>query len=1050
VDETTSSACTSTLFSGPWRALEHALALRLQELRRDDPLCPLVVVCGSSAAAVHVRRRVARELAGLRADAGPPRGGLAGVSFTTLHRLASDALRVAGGGAQSRLSSVEELRLISGVVADRGAETYFAPILSAPGLPRALRRTFKDLREAQLLPADLTARVHDPGVTGLASLYETYLDRLAQTGRLDDPTLYRRAAQVASGSPEAMTVSWVGLYGLYDLPATQQAFIGAIAGLRYLDAFVPGPEDASYSAETRAFLSGLAGAAVSAAGLPGAPHDGPVPEIVSVENGSAERAEIVRVLFEAVESGARPDGGSYRFHEIAVVHADPAWRGLLVEDLEREHVPVAARVRRPTPGGRAVTGLLECLAPAAGIHFERGAVIELAAVRASFLDEAAARSSRAPGRSPRRAAEVARWDRLSRDARVVGGADGWRERVAGLVERSGAERDRARADALLTFIGSLEALSAAAAPLTSWSQLSDWLGGALDGLGVPADDPVRSVVHGLRTVDDIEAAVSLDTFAVTVRGLVSERRTVLGSLGRTGVAVVSPEELRGLTVPFVVFGGLVEGLFPPRPAPDPLLADAHRKKLSGETSGRLPTSELRGQESDLLFSLTCEAATERVVLVRARSKDGTGAPQLASRHLAALLRERVRPEEFRLALVDDDGRFGDVHVRRVPAGTIADAGLPGEVPGADRRAADAAALSRLAHDRGAQREAVEGYLSAMLGDEAAACRRLEALRSRRRSELTPWDGVIGDEGLRDAVFARLLSASAVEDYLSCPFVFFVRRVLRADAVEEPEEAFDIAASDLGLLVHRVLQRVFGLVREGADSAAVLAAFDGVAAEEFASGAAEGITGFPLAWDGKRRQVAADLRRVIADDPCWRDDVRPELFEWEFGGEGLVPAVEVAGRTLRFRGFVDRIDVDAGRTAARVLDYKTGKGDVQAKAVKDGADIQLPVYRLAAELLLSGVRELSCGYRFVTRASGFRGDVTLTGDSGAVREALRSALAPFVAGVEQGLFVRRHDSSRCRWCDLAYACGVTASADAAKTAAAQRLTGAEPAGEGAEP
>ena len=1025
------------LFTGPWASLELALALRLDDLRRVDPLRPLVVLCGSSASATHVRRRVARVLA----DRAAPRKGLAGVSFTTIHRLATDMLLAAGEGGAARLSSVEELRLIAGVVADRAAGTYFAPIAAAPGLPRALRRTFKDLREARLLPADLAPHAGDPGVAGVAELYEEYLSRLSACGRLDDPTLYAQAAGVVQRSPGLVSATWAGVYGLYDLPATQREFIRALAGCRDLDAFVPGPGDAEYSGEAREFFASLECAPAPAP--PQAGERGGVQlEIVSVENGTAERAEVLRRLLAAADPG--PDGPGRRFHEIAVVHADPAWRGLLVEDLEREGIPVAARVRRPTPGGRAVTGLLDCLLPAVGLPFERATVIELAAVRASFVDAAAARSG--AGYRGKMTAQVARWDRLSREAHVVGRAHGWRARVDGMLERSGRDRGRSTADALLGFVDCLTTLLESAAGLTTWPALAHWLGGALDMVEVPADDDIRSLVSELAAVDDVEAGVTTDTFAATVRALVGERRTVLGSLGRTGVAVVSPQEVRGLSVPLVLFGGLVEGLFPPAPSPDPLFGDVHRRALSEATGRRLSTSGLRGEESDLLFALTCETATERVVFLRARSKDGTGAPQLPSRHLVDLVRRRVPREDFRLSLVDDGGERGGLSVVRVPATTLADAGLPGEVAGAERRAADAATLSRLAGDHGSSRQVVEEYLAAVLGDAAAAGRRLEALRSRRRAALTPWDGVIGDPGLRESVFDRLLSVSAVQDYLSCPFVFFMRRVLHADALEEPEEVFDISTADLGLLAHRVLQRVFESARAVADPGIALSAFDDVAEEEFARGVAEGVTGFALAWEGKRRQLAADLRRAVENDPCWHDELRPALFEWEFGSPEPVPEVQAGGRTLRFRGIVDRIDIDPGHTAARVIDYKTGKGEVQRKAVGDGSDIQLPLYRLAAGLLLPDADELSCRYRFVTRQSGFRDDVELAGDADQCRQALCQTLAPFVAGVEQGLFVRRHDSSRCRWCDLAYGCGVPAPTDAAKTAAVEQLVGAEaPAG-----
>ena len=215
---------------------------------------------------------------------------------------------------------------------------------------------------------------------------------------------------------------------------------------------------------------------------------------------------------------------------------------------------------------------------------------------------------------------------------------------------------------------------------------------------------------------------------------------------------------------------------------------------------------------------------------------------------------------------------------RVAASPVPHPGWPGEVSGVDRRDVDAATLMRL--QALGDRRITDDYLAAVLGADDAA-RRIAALRSRREPCLTAWDGRIVEPQLVEAVFSRELSVSAVEDYADCPFVFYARRVLRASAVGEPEEALEPAALDVGLLVHAVLERTFKRLSDHPryDLETALAVLDDAVDEVFAQAELEGRTGYPLAWQGRRRRLAHDLREAVVTDPGWRDDMRPALFEW---------------------------------------------------------------------------------------------------------------------------------------------------------------------------
>lgn len=981
---------TQALFLGTWAQLEAAVVRRLGELRGSQPLEPLTVVCGSGAAAAHLRRSVTRAS-----------GGLVLVDFTTIHRLAAGpSTQTPGGGSPA--DEVEILRIVARLLADAPGGSYFERIKTMPGLPRALRRAFKDLREARVEPAQVAGLAGD-GAQELASLYGSFLRALQASGRSDDAMMYEAAAEHLTAAPDALPSSWVGLYGLYDLPGIQRRFVEALAAARHIDAFVPGPADAKYSESTRALYEQLGCRPERLDGPPSGAAKTRDVRVVSVEDAAAERREVLRRVVAAAEAG-RP------FHDVAVVHADAAWRGLFVESLEARDIPVAAHVRRPTVAARAAAALLACVSPVFGLPLERSAVIDLAS--------ACARLGRCAG------ADAALWDRLSRDARVIAGVGQWHIRLSALSNRSHSTATAARG--LLEFVDQVEAVRLAGLELTTWSAFAGWLPDALVAFGVRPDDQALAAVRRLGRLSDIEPRVTLDPFAATVRDVITDQSERLGSPGRDGVTVAAPEQIRGLSYGLVLFGGLVEGLFPARPSPDPLLDDAARSELAQITGCRLSTAALRADESDLLFALTCDAATQELVLLRARSRASTGAPQLPSRHLLQLCRE-LSGRRLTFAAVDTAGEV-DGRVTRVPASPVPHPGWPGEVPGVDRSDVDVGTLMRL---HAGDRSLADAYLASVLGADTAL-RRSAALHSRREPRLTTWDGVIADRVLAQTVLERGLSVSAVKDYLSCPFVFYTRHVLRASAVEEPEESLEPRQADVGLLVHAVLERVFRHLKDTGEHsvAAGLEALEGAIADVFTLGEAEGLTGYPLAWEGRRRRLVRDLREAVRTDPEWKDDLKPALFEWTFGITEPGPVVEVLGRELSFRGRVDRIDRNESGERVRLLDYKTGKGEVERRQLEAGDDIQLPVYRLAAAALSPAPESVDCAFRLVTRAGGFR-DLPLPGELEETTAALRERLAPFVAGVQSGLFLRMHGGDRCRWCDLAYACGARTPLDAQK-------------------
>ncbi|MGE5230066.1 MAG: PD-(D/E)XK nuclease family protein, partial [Deltaproteobacteria bacterium] len=272
----------------------------------------------------------------------------------------------------------------------------------------------------------------------------------------------------------------------------------------------------------------------------------------------------------------------------------------------------------------------------------------------------------------------------------------------------------------------------------------------------------------------------------------------------------------------------------------------------------------------------------------------------------------------------------------------------------------------------------------------------------------------------------------LERYVSCPFSFLLRDVFGLQVPDEPGDALEMDAKEFGTLAHDILQRAYeqviagGLGRDEA-LAAVRTAWETCCAE--AEG--RGVTGASLSWEVRRELLLEDLLETVRLDPVFSDPgSRPVAVEWRFGeAMGRPVAVDLPlGRSVRFAGRLDRVDETP--SGARLIDYKSGAGGTERARIKEGLSIQLPVYRLA--LRQAGDRDygaITCLYRLITRRGGFEDLVLPQSEEGSERR-LRDLVTSSVALVDTGLFPRS-TRQRCDFCDVRYACGVSAWARARK-------------------
>ncbi|MGH9120603.1 MAG: PD-(D/E)XK nuclease family protein, partial [Acidimicrobiales bacterium] len=518
------------------------------------------------------------------------------------------------------------------------------------------------------------------------------------------------------------------------------------------------------------------------------------------------------------------------------------------------------------------------------------------------------------------------WERLSRDAEVVDGAD-WGERLerfaseqlsraeeAEREEKDGlARRLRREADwveRLGDFVRRLRADVDGLAASTTWKSMADRLGRMIDqyfgdprrlGWGAEeqtAAERVEGAISRLGALDPVGGPPpSIDTFR---RALEVELDAVLPRVGHLGDGLfTSPvSSAVGLDLDCVIVLGLAEGTFPPHRMEDSILPDEVRRASGGELTERREMIH-----DDHRHLLAAVSAAEERVLTFPRGDMRRWGERAASRWLlddAAALSGDPEVTTKDLATEDLAGP-GSGWLRVVPsfaAGVERGAAFPSN--------AQELRLAAMGADPGPV-EAGDGVVRAGM----------ELARARRGDRFTRYDGNLAGLELPDYTTGKATSATRFEAWAGCPHAFLMRYLLGVEPVEDPERRLEMTPLDKGTLVHEILDRFVKeqivLEAGGPWGEGATVRLLGIGEEVCAEFAERGLTGRSLFWRRDRARILADLRRFAG-----LDGGRPVHSEMRFD------AVEFPlpdGRRVVFRGFIDRLD-SMGDGVYRVTDYKT--------------------------------------------------------------------------------------------------------------------------------
>ncbi|MBW3535007.1 MAG: PD-(D/E)XK nuclease family protein, partial [Gemmatimonadetes bacterium] len=642
-----------------------------------------------------------------------------------------------------------------------------------------------------------------------------------------------------------------------------------------------------------------------------------------------------------------------------------AWRAL-----REAGVPATARIRTPLHEAAALKSLLELLGGAAArwpyrtLRDVLGSPYFDTRIDLRFLDGIAGRR-RVVGLEAW-AAELDREQRrlaLEADARDSEGLRALAQRAAGAVERFGVFRE-------------------AVEPLSAPRPEAEWIDRTLrltagDGLfhfrrrlSRPVDDrwdavrldqrsvlQLEALLREWRTLDLDDRPLTAEEWHTLLRRLLEGHQLALTTPLQKGVQVLEAHDaaLTPFRHVFVVHAN--DGVFPRPAAAGGVLTEAERARLAGRA---LPLSDrVRALRRERTLWRAVTAAPS--VTITYRSTDPAGTPLLPSLMVPDHDVDTELPRTW-----EPEDPIDEEQLHRALADRLADADDLSPI------AAPAPALLRRA------------VVAAHAEDGRAA---LERVGIATEMALTPWAGWIRDPASRALLEERygeehVWSASQLEAYAACPWLFFVERVLRLEDVAEVEEETD--ALTFGGVAHRLLERFWKRMKDRAPGEwdlRVEAEYAEVQDEVMAALEEEGQwTGLPVLWRETRRDVSDAVREYLRWELpglAKRGD-RPELVEHGFGRDAGDP-VRIRGRDRRARaasillaGRVDRVDRGTGG-ALRILDYKSSTVPA-AKSYKDGVTLQSALYMTALHEQ-TGEPVERAGYRSIKKpGTGSRSDI----------------------------------------------------------------------------
>lgn len=992
------------------------------------------------------------------------RGAWFGMRRATLSglaaRLAQPQLARSGLASVTALSFVAVVARVIHTLHQQGRFTYFGPVALQPGFPVAVAKTLEELRmnEVEAKALERLGR----GGKDLAAITDLVARELELKHLADRATIFQIARSMTPEQPLPLL-----LLDLSVRNTREEKLIQALAKTSSaVLATVPEGDERTILALERVFgsqrniVTYSNSTSISNAKQhlfqESSPPQSTLDESVNVASWPGEPRECVEIVRSIQAEAAR----GVPFDQMAVCLNSPGeYRLHLKEAFSRAQISAyfAEGLAAPDPAGRGLLALLACAGD--GLSASRFAEY-LSLSQVPIVDEHE-RTNWVPPRDELLGAiadqepveEIAatpeeteppvpqapwRWERLLVDSAVIGGKHRWEKRLNGLKNElelrlsNLGDEEESRARSIERQIQDLQHLSAFALPLierlaslperATWA---DWL----THLRELTTSSLRHPEGVLATLAELEPMGPVGPVGLYEVQLVLGPRlrelAVQPPRRRYGMVYVCPvHAVRGLSFRIVFVPGLAERVFPRKIVEDAILSDEQREEID---AGLLSRRD-RLEHERLGLRLAVGAAGERLYLSYPRVDIQQSRPRVPSFYALETLHaaEGVLPG------------FDDL-ARRAESATRARLGWPAPsspTDALDEAEYDLALLSTLVD---ADEATVKGSAHYLLTANPHLAR---ALRARTRRWLKRWtvsDGLVDPDSLaikaleRHQFSARPFSATALQNYSSCPYKFFLSALLRLQPREAPAPLETMDPLTRGSIFHEAQFEVLtklkaeGLLPLAARSLKHALDLSDAAiqrlSEEFADRLAPAIA---RVWEDSISTIRADLRewlrRLAESETGWI----PHQFELAFGlerhgsrsADSVADPVEIADG-LKLRGSIDMVERNL-EGQFRVTDHKTGKARAKDNVIVGGGEhLQPLLYALAGEKLLGGL--VAEGRLYYCTADGgwkersVKLDPTNRGIVGLVIRTIGDA-------IESGFLPAAPGEGACTWCDFRPLCG----------------------------
>ena len=207
------------------------------------------------------------------------------------------------------------------------------------------------------------------------------------------------------------------------------------------------------------------------------------------------------------------------------------------------------------------------------------------------------------------------------------------------------------------------------------------------------------------------------------------------------------------------------------------------------------------------------------------------------------------------------------------------------------------------------------------------------------------------ETIVDADKSLTLSQTKIDSYVSCPFEYFCKYLIRL----QDEERVEFDARNIGSFIHAILENFFRSLSEQGKKTSDLSSDERIsltrrAAERYISQLGEDVINTSSMTRIKIDRLCRAALPVVEGlcDEFAVSEFLPRFFELSIGGSDSAPEpvrINANSGTIIIYGIIDRVDAykRGDDVYLRVVDYKTGHKEFSPEDMSEGSNLQMFLY-----------------------------------------------------------------------------------------------------------